>query len=134
MVLSLSELTGYLLDQQYVHRDAVVEGGFAMVDTSSRHSNVMVSADPAVGLFIKQDRSDPVQPASGWAGPGSTTHEASVYSLFGSLPRRRPGEISFLAPRYLGFDPDNGLLVLELLPDAMSLAAYHERTRRFPVT
>jgi Phosphotransferase enzyme family len=135
MVLALSELTGYMLDRQYIHRDAVVVGGLAMVDTSSRHNNVMVSAEPAVGLFIKQGRSDPVQPGAGWAGSGSTAHEAAVYSLLGSLPRqRRSRGTPVMVPRFLGFDPDHGLLVLELLPDAANLISYHARTGRFPVT
>jgi hypothetical protein len=135
MVLALSELTGYLLDRQYVSPDAVIDGGLGIVDASSRHSNVMVSADPAVGLFIKQGRSDPVQPASGWTGPGSPAHEAVVYSLLGSLPqRRRSGGVPVIVPRCLGFDSDRDLLVLELFPDATNLLTYHARTRRFPVT
>jgi hypothetical protein len=119
MVLALSELTDYLLDRQYIHPDAVLDGDFSLAEASSRHHNVMVGAEPAVGLFIKQSRSEPVQSASGWTGPGTTAHEAAVYSLLGSLPqRRRSGGITAPVPRFLGFDPDHGLLVLELFSDA----------------
>ncbi|MBB5085076.1 phosphotransferase family protein [Nonomuraea endophytica] len=135
MVLGLSELTGYLLDRQHVHPDAVVDGGLGMVDASSRHSNVIVRADPAVGLFIKQGRSDPVQPVTGWTGPGTTAHEAAVYALLDSLARRHPSSrASVPVPRCLGFDADHGVLVLELFPDASDLLTHHARTRRFPVT
>src|SRR5256885_1663979 len=133
MVLALSELTGYLLDRRYVHPDAVLDGGLGMVDMSSRHTNVTVSADPGVGLFIKQGRSEPVLPTAGRTGPGTTEHEAVVYSLLSSLPqRRRSGRTPLVVPRYVGFDSDHDLLVLELFPDATSLDAYHARTRRFP--
>ncbi len=126
MVLALSELTGYLLDRRHIPAEAVLDGGLVIVDTSSRHCNAMVRADPAVGLFVKQGRPDPVQPVAGWTGSGTTAHEAAVYDLLGALP--------VPVPHFLGFDPEHGLLVLELLPDATNLISYHARTRRFPVT
>jgi Phosphotransferase enzyme family len=134
-MLALSELTAYLLDQRHIHPDTVVDGGLTIVDTSRRNHNALVSAEPAVGLFIKQGRSDPVQPATGWTGSGSLAHEAAVYSLLASLPRqRRSGEISAALPRCHGFDADRGLLILESLPDALDLTSYHTRAGRFPVT
>jgi hypothetical protein len=133
MALTLSELTAYLLEKQYVHPDAVTDGDLSIVDTSSRHTNVMVNADPAVRLFLKQGRSDPVQPAAGWTGPGTTTHEAVVYRLFDAVTQRpRSGGRSLTVPDFLGFDPDHDMLVLALFPDATSLISYHLNTRRFP--
>jgi Phosphotransferase enzyme family len=139
MVLALPELTAYLLDRRYVRPAAVVDGGLTIVDASRRNHNVVVSAEPAVGLFVKQGHSSPVQPDTGWTGSGSLAHEAAVYSLLGSLPRqRRPGGasrgISAALPRCHGFDSERSLLVLESLPDAADLSSYHTRTGRFPVT
>ena len=135
MVLALPELTTYLLDRRHVHPEAVLDGDLTIVDASRRNHNVLVSAEPAVGLFIKQGRSDPVQPEAGWTGNGSLAHEAAVYSLLGSLPRQRhSGGISAALPRCHGFDAERDLLILESLPDASDLSSYHFRTRRFPAT
>ncbi|MFG1960374.1 phosphotransferase family protein [Nonomuraea sp. NPDC049028] len=135
MVLALPELTTYLLDRRHVHPEAVVDGGLTIVDASRRNHNVLVSAEPAVGLFVKQGRSDPVQSATGWTGSGSLAHEAAVYSLLDSLPRPSSGGgITGALPRCRGFDADRDLLILESLPDASDLTSYHSRTRRFPAT
>jgi hypothetical protein len=134
-MLALSELTDYLLARRHIQPDMVVDGGLAMVDASSRNHNVLVSAEGTAGLFLKQGRSDPVQPGSGWTGNGSIGHEAAVYSLLGSLPRQRQsGGIPAAVPHCLGFDADRSLLILESLPDAVDLASYQIRTGRFPVT
>jgi hypothetical protein len=134
-MIALSELTAYLLDQRHIHPDAVVDGGLTIVDTSRRNHNALVSAEPAVGLFVKQGHSDPVQPATGWTGSGSLAHEAAVYSLLGSLPRHgRSGAVRAALPRCYGFDTGRGLLVLEALPDALDLISYQTRAGRFPVT
>jgi hypothetical protein len=134
-MLALSELTAYLLARRHIEPDMVVDGGLTVVDASSRHRNVLVSAEPAVGLFLKQGRSDPVQPSRGWTGSGSIAHEAAVYSLLGSLPRPHgAGGIPAALPRCLGFDAGRDVLVLEALPDALDLASYHARAGRFPVT
>jgi hypothetical protein len=129
-VLALSELTTYLLDKAHVHPDAVLDGGLTIVDASRRNHNVLVSADPEVGLFIKQGRSDPVRPDAGWTGNGSLAHEAAVYSLLGPLG----GPISAALPRCHDFDADRCVLILESLPDAPDLASHQTRTGRFPVT
>jgi len=136
-MLALSELTAYLLDRRHIHPDAVVDGGLTMVDTSRRNHNVMVKAEPAVRLFVKQGHSDPlsVQSPPYWTGSGSLAHEAVVYSLLGSLPRQGSrGEISAALPRCHGFDAGHDLLILESLPDALDLTSYHTRTGRFPAT
>jgi aminoglycoside phosphotransferase (APT) family kinase protein len=132
MVLALPELTTYLLDRAHLHPDAVLDGGLTIVDASRRNHNVVVSADPGVGLFVKQGRSDPVRPDSGRTGSGSLAHEAAVYSLLGSLGRTQG--ISAALPRCREFDSDRCLLILESLPDAPDLASYQTHTGRFPVT
>jgi aminoglycoside phosphotransferase (APT) family kinase protein len=147
MALALPELTAYLLDRRHLSPDAVVDGALTIVDTSRRNHNALVSAGPAVGLFVKQGRSAPVRPRTGWTGSGSLAHEAAVYSLLASLPPRRRsggrgriggrggiGGISEALPRLLGFDSERGLLIMESLPDAADLTSYQLRTGRFPAT
>jgi ABC-type transport system involved in Fe-S cluster assembly fused permease/ATPase subunit len=74
--------------------DAVLDGDLAMVDRSSRHSNVMVSADSAVGLFLKQGRADPVRPPRVLVLHEATSAldtetERAVQQAFDLLARRR---------------------------------------------
>src|SRR6266699_5961187 len=104
-MLALSELTAYLLARRHIEPDMVVDGGLTVVDASSRNRNVLVTAEPTVGLFLKQGRSGPVQPSRGWTESGSIAHEAAVYSLLGSLPRPRgAGGILAALPHCQGFD------------------------------
>lgn len=119
MVLALPELTAYLLDRRFMHPDAVLDGRLSLADTSRRNHNVLVSAEPGVGLFVKQ-------------GGASLAHEAAVYRLFGAL--RRAGVIAAAVPRDVGFDPERGILVLESVPGALDLTAYHTGSGRFPAT
>ena len=134
-MLALAELTAYLLEHGHLDPGSVVDGALTVVDASRRNSNVVVRAEPAVGLFIKQGRPGPVQSRPGWTGSGSLAHEAAVYRLLDTVPRRgRSGGVSAAVPQCLGFDADRQVLILESLPDALDLAGYHSRFNRFPVT
>ena len=60
--------------------------------------------------------------------------EAAFYELISSLPGRLRGGIRAATPRFLGYDEDNDLLLLELLDGTEDLTRYHGRTGRFSLT
>jgi Phosphotransferase enzyme family len=89
-------------------------------DVSSRNSNFAVEATDGPSYLLKQGR----------AAEGAVTvaHEAAVYEQLVAK-----GEVlrSQLAG-YVGYDPDEGVLVLELLREVEDLRTRHLRLEAFP--
>ena len=136
-MLALSEVTRYLLGRGLVEAVEVVDGHLEIVDASSRNQNCAVRTDEGHGLFLKQDLPPPAitTPVAAGSGPAPLAHEAAVYALIRSLGRGgQPRGVAALLPDCVAYDPDHGLLVLELLDGAEDLSSYHARTGRFPVT
>jgi len=135
-VLALSQVAHYLLARGLIEPESVLDGHLAITEVSSRNQNCAVHAVGWEGLFLKQafpgaNSSRDAVEALRKAGP-SLTHEAAVYALLGSLPP--PGSdpaIETLLPRCHGYDPEHGLLVLELIDGARDLTSHHTRTGRF---
>jgi hypothetical protein len=114
MKLSSTELLDTLIERRLLPPAVVVDGAVQVVDTSRRnHDRRVERGDGGPGWFVKQPA---LEEASRRA---SLVREASCYEQF-----RPGGVLAALAPHTLtcpGFDPQSGLLVLELMDPAVDL-------------
>lgn len=125
MFLSPQNLVHFLLDPALVTAASVVDGDFAVVETSRRNRNFKVLRGPHPGLFVKQ--------AQDWEPYSLETlrREAACYRLAASDPDF--AALATLLPRLYHFDPVRHVLVLELLPEGESLGEHHRRLGAFPL-
>jgi len=121
MNLTTANLAYYLLAHGLISSSSVVAGEFVVLDASRRNRNFKVITNTGPGLFIKQMRD--TQPDAML----TLRREATCYEL-----SREDEALRRLMPRLLAYDPDRHLLIIELLPDAESLAEYHARERSWP--
>jgi Phosphotransferase enzyme family len=92
-----------------------------VTDVSRRHANYSVTRDGRTGYFVKQ-ATTPERAAT-------LAREAEIYALL-RADRRCDGLHPYL-PALCDYDPNENVLVLELLPGAVNLREYQLRTRRF---
>jgi aminoglycoside phosphotransferase len=119
-VLEQARAVEYLLGRGLLTPEAVVDGGLAVREVSSRNLNFAVEATDGPSYLLKQGRSA--------EGAATVAREAAVYA---ELARRAPD----LLPRLAGFvdyDAENGVLVLELVGEAEDLRVRHARLEAFP--
>ena len=124
MILSRSNAIQYLLDQDLVGYDAVVNDGLMVADITRRNRNFKVLRNSGQGFFIKQIQT--------W-DPQTVAHLAAEANCY-QIARETP-DLSVLAatvPRHLHYDRKYHILVTELLPDAESLMEHHLRLKAFP--
>jgi Ser/Thr protein kinase RdoA (MazF antagonist) len=119
-VLEQTQVVAYLLRRGLLAPEAVVGGELVVREQSSRNSNFAVEASEGPSYLVKQGRS-----ADGMA---TVAREAAVYE---ELDRRGEDLCSHL-PGFVGFDPEEGVLVLELLRDAEDLRTRQLRLGSFP--
>jgi hypothetical protein len=133
-MIASARLPRYLLAKSLIEPTAMLDGHLTISDSSRRNHNSAVTADDWRGLFIKQgiDSETDLRHESSYAS--TMSHEAAVYELIDSLPIHVRGGIRAVAPRFLGYDEDNDLLLLELLDGTEDLTRYHGRTGRFSLT
>ena len=115
------DVAGYLLERLLLDPAAVVDGELVIRDVSSRNRNYRVECRGGPSYLVKQPVADD--------GIWTVTNEAGIYQ------RLAQGE-DFMAPYlpgFYGYDPDERVLVLELLPDAEDLRSFHTRTGHFAV-
>jgi hypothetical protein len=122
MHLNVANVAHFLLCRGLVSPDAVVAGDLVVLDVSRRNRNFKIIGNGTPGLFIKQMR-DGLPDAM-----ITLRREAACYERARDDPA-----LSRLMPRLLSYDPVRHLLIVELLPDAESLADRHARERTFPV-
>jgi aminoglycoside phosphotransferase (APT) family kinase protein len=119
-VLEQAEAAGYLLDRGLLTPETVVGGGLVVREVSSRNRNFAVAASTGPSYLLKQGRSA--------EGAATVAREAAVYEeLF-----RRGDELLPRLARFVEYDADAGVLVLELVRDAEDLRARHARLETFP--
>lgn len=125
MHLTVASLPHFLMSRGLLDAKAVVCGGLVIEDASRRNRNFKVSGiaggDQPGGLFVKQMREMQADAML------TLRREAACYELARSDPA-----LGQLMPRLLAYDTARHLLVVEMVPDAESLAEYHLRTHRFP--
>ena len=121
MHLSSANLAHYLIERGLVGAQEVVDGRLTIVDASRRNRNFKVIRTGAPGLFIKQMRDMQADAML------TLKREAACYHA-----ARASLALSRIMPSLMRYDEGRHVLVLELLPQAESLLAYHTRQKVFP--
>lgn len=124
MILSPESVVHYLIEQNLLEMDPVVDGDVAVVETSRRNRNFKVNRRAGAGLFVKQIQSWQPQAAS------SLQREAICYWM--AAKEERFGGLVQFVPRYRHYDPARSVLVTDLLANGESLAELHQRLGSFP--
>lgn len=121
MHLNVANLAYYLIERGLLGAGEVVSGNLVVLDASRRNRNFKAIRAGGSGLFVKQMRdlqSDAML---------TLRREAACYERARSDPA-----LARLMPRLVVYDPLRHVLVVELVPEAESLAEHHHRRRTFP--
>jgi hypothetical protein len=100
--------------------EAVVAGGLVVRDVSSRNRNFAVEVTDGPSYLLKQGRAA--------AGAATVEREAEVYEQLVARGAVLRGQLA----GYIGYDAEEGVLILELLREAEDLRARHRRLEAFP--
>jgi hypothetical protein len=120
-MLAQSEVARFLLQRELISAISIVDGSFRVEEVSRRNRNFKVSTGTESSFLLKQ--------GLGANGRATVAHEADVYQNFAAANL----SLCDYLPRYSGFDADQGVLILELLPDAQDFRDHHSRRKRFSV-
>jgi hypothetical protein len=113
-----------LVRRGLIDKTELVDGGVTVVDSTSRHRNSQVIRKSGSGYFVKE--AIPTQTMS----VQTLMREASTYAIVqnGNGPL---ASLAAIMPRFHVWDPQQRLLVLELLSSAETLGAQIRRTSTF---
>ncbi len=118
-MLNQHEVISYLLSRDLITTKCVVDGNFAVID-NSRRNRIYRIISPDGCYLLKQA-----------AGPGSVEtlyREAAVYQqLFSGGQKNR---IATHLPGFCAYDPEQHILILELVQDAENLREQQQRLGR----
>jgi len=123
MVLAPQEMVRYLLRRGLISPATIVDNDLHIVDTSRRNCNLAVTTERGRSYLLKQ--------GLGEQSAMTVAHEALVYRYLAELPGTE--RLERYLPRCHDFDAATGVLVLELLPDALNLREHAYRRRRCSV-
>jgi hypothetical protein len=125
MILSKSNVVHYLLEQNLLALDSVVDGDLMIVDTTRRNRNFKIIRRKAQGYFVKQIQNWDPQTVAGLA------IEATCYRVARNGPPS--AAIAHLVPRDFLYDSQRHVLVTELFAQGESLSDHHRRLNAFPL-
>jgi Ser/Thr protein kinase RdoA (MazF antagonist) len=120
-MLSHERVADYLLERGLLSGAAVLDEELTVHDASSRNRNYRVRRSDGSGYLLKQG-----------VGPDTQATIANEAMVYHRLSLADTDLISLL-PRLGGYDAEEGLLVLELVPGAEDLHAHHLGGGRFSV-
>jgi aminoglycoside phosphotransferase (APT) family kinase protein len=118
-VLSHERAAGWLLEHELLTAEAVLDEDLAIKDASSRNRNFRVETRQGPCYLLKQGPTPETA--------ASVAHEAAVYRRLA----HNGGAMSAYMPALRGYDPSDGVLVLELVRDAEDLRTLHLRSEGF---
>lgn len=119
-----NDLVYYLIERGLLTPSSVVDGKLMVVEGSRRNANFTVTRRDGPSYFVKC-----VQPAS--AGSAETLQrEATCYEWAAAHPGL--AGLRELMPRFFHNDPQRGILVLELFPNAQNISEVHRRAGAYP--
>ncbi len=123
-MLAQSEVAPYLLKHRLVSAESIVEGDLVVMDVSRRNRNYKVVSESGSSYLLKQ--------GIGAEGRATLANEAAVYQLLQS-DTSTYGLDCYL-PRCYGYDPEEHILILELVRNGQDLREYHTSRGRFSTT
>jgi aminoglycoside phosphotransferase (APT) family kinase protein len=118
-VIEHEDIARYLLDRSLIDTAAVLDGKLAISDASSRNRNFKVTTADGPSYLLKQPGND----GNTW----SLANEATAYHW---ISTEAPAMAPYM-PAFYGFDPEHGMLVLQLLTPVQSMRAVQTRSGRF---
>jgi hypothetical protein len=127
MFLTPNNVAVYLIHAGLVSSASIVNDDFFLVEAGRRNRNFKIYQCGRRGLFIKQIKSTEPQAVA------TLQREAEFYRR---LDNNRIGnDTRQLIPRLIRYDPSRYVLIVELIPEAQSVAEYHLRdVQRFQAT
>jgi|SRR5215217_729504 len=120
-MLTQPEVVPYLLHHNLIGTAPIIESDLLVADVSRRNRNFKVISDRGPSYLLKQ--------GVGPSGTATVAHEAAVYEFLRSLGGQHGLEDCL--PHYYEYDPEEKILVMELLRNAQDLHEYHARRGRF---
>jgi thiamine kinase-like enzyme len=123
MLLKQQDIVLFLLKNGLLSEKEIVEGSLEVIDVSRRNHNFKVTNELGLCYLLKQglgsDRAQTIK------------HETKVYQFLQSIPG--VDTINFL-PKYYAYDPEQCLLIVELLPNTQSLEEYYHLHKKLSQT
>jgi aminoglycoside phosphotransferase (APT) family kinase protein len=116
-MLSERQVVDFLLAKGLLPAETVVDGDLAIYDASRRNRNFKVMSGSGPSFLVKQ--------GVGAEGRATLANEAGVYQALAA----GAGRVGRYLPTLHAHDPDHGMLVLELIASARSLAEHQSRGR-----
>jgi hypothetical protein len=118
-MLSQHEVVPYLLSRDFIGSRCVVDGDVAVIDNSRRNRNYRIISTDGCYLLKQAVGADRIETLS---------REAAIYQqLFSSTAKN--GMASHL-PGFRAYDPEQNILILELVQDAETLREQQQRLGR----
>jgi aminoglycoside phosphotransferase (APT) family kinase protein len=114
-MLTLTEVPEFLLTRDLVDAGSIVDGDFTVQEMPGRNRNFGARGRTGTGFLLKQ-RSDP--------RADTIAHEARMYGILSAN-----GPMREHLPRLRLYDQQEQILVLDLVRDAVDLAAHHRGRR-----
>lgn len=122
-MLTQHQVMLYLLRHKLIDPASIIAGDLAIMDVSRRNCNFQVISAQGPSYLVKQGMS-PDRAAT-------VAHEATVYQLLQSDTQAHKVMLPRYLPHFYGYDPQERILILELLRDAEDFRQYHARHGRF---
>src|SRR5438046_941367 len=112
-MLDLDNATGFLLERGLIDAGAIIEGDLAVWSVPRRNRNLLVRGAGGSGYLIKQP----------CAAMGGDVESLGREAMFLDLCHGEPAAAAMAAfvPRAVHHDPDRGVLVQELIREAVPL-------------
>src|SRR4051812_21519779 len=111
-MLTEREVVDYLLDRGLLSTETVVDGDLAIYDATRRNRNFRIVSVHGPSYLVKQ--------GFGAEGRATVANEAGVYQALAAGGAR----VARYVPAFHGYEPEHGLLVLELIERGRSLTAH----------
>ena len=129
MFVDTNNIAYFLAERGLLEFASVVDGDFIVCDQNSRNRNLKVIRKNSPGFFIKQISQKTPEYMQ------SMEREAACYRLANNTVGNHAGfrSLRSLLPEFHYFDPVNYILILQLLPDSVSVWGYHQRMGKFPL-
>ena len=123
-MLAQSRVAYYMLGENLISPERVVDCDLRVTEASSRNRNFMALSEHGASYLLKQGIDA--------HGVETIAHESRVYRFLQDVP----GSEKFrrFLPRFVKYDASQKILVLELLREAQDFHEYHTRNARFSVS
>lgn len=121
-MLHQGEVHAYLLRRGLIGPEAVVDGIVLVEDFSRRNCVFALERDNGPGYILKQ--------GLGTLGQAAIAHEAAVLRYLCGAGH----DVRRSVPQFRAYEPDDRVLIMEFISNAVDFRAYHMRRGRFPIS